>query len=84
MSSGKLTILNTKISEIEQGLQIEMTLADVPEIPSRPNLIQVRVLLETHEIAAPFAMLQRLTLERVQTAIYAEIQRLKQREANAR
>jgi hypothetical protein len=80
----ELSILGTKIAEIDQGLRIQITLADVPETEVALNLIQVRLLLDTHEIAAPFVTLQRVTLERARTAIDEEIRRLRQREANAR
>ena len=79
----ELTTLSTKITETEQGLQIEMTLADTPETETAPTLVQFRALLDTHEIAAPFVTLQIIALEHAQKLIVAEIRRLKQRRADA-
>ena len=80
----EITITSTKIAETDPGLRIEITLASSQEIEAEPNLVQFRVLLDTHEIAAPFVKLQIVALERVQSLIDEEIRRLKQREANAR
>lgn len=76
----ELKTVSTKIIETDLGLQIEMTLATSPEIETaQDDFVQVRVLLDTHEIAAPFVGLQIIALEHVQTAISLEIRRLKQR-----
>jgi hypothetical protein len=80
----ELTTFSTKITKTDPGLQIEMTLADSPETEIALNLVQFRVLLDTHETAAPFVKLQIVTLERVQSLIDGEIRRLKQREVSAR
>ena len=79
----ELTVLTTAIAEVESGLNVEMTLADASEAETALNLVQFRVLLDTHVIAAPFVRLQTAALQHVQSAIGAEILRLKQREANS-